>query len=242
MPAARSPVPSRSTCSDGRPPGRIDASLPATGENNRRIRRRATPAKGRISSWRVERPDIVPPSVRGSSLSARSAPPYHLCAGIRSARARAVLPHVPDRTAQVRPAVPAQRHHQPPADLAGRRDRVLVDRDQGRRLADPHQLRFPAVRGPDPARPGRADLEHGFSRHVDLLAAGVPRHHRAVLAGALAVRDLHHLPAFPAVSGGAGLVRHRLRLRQRACKPSAFPTCSASRPRRRCSSPSSARC
>ena len=55
---------------------------------------------------------------------------------------------------------------------------VVVDRDQGRRLADPHRLRFPAVRRPDPARPCRADLEHGVSRHVDLLGPGVPRHHR----------------------------------------------------------------
>ena len=43
-------------------------------------------------------------------------------------------------------------------------------------------LRFPALRGPDPARPCRADLAHGFPRRLDLLAPGLQRHHRAVLA------------------------------------------------------------
>ena len=37
-----------------------------------------------------------------------------------------------------------------------------------------------------------------FQAVIDLLAAGVRRHHRAVLEGALAVCDLHHLSAFPA--------------------------------------------
>ena len=51
-----------------------------------------------------------------------------------------------------------------------------------RRLADPHQLRFPALGRFHPARPRRADLAHGVPRGVDLLAAGLRRHHRPVLA------------------------------------------------------------
>ena len=139
------------------------------------------PSLRRISSWRAKRPDIVPPTVRGP-VRARSAPPYHLHPGIRPARAGAILPHVPHRTAEVRPALPAFRHHRPAQGRSRRRDRVLDHRDQGGRLADPHRLRLPALRGLHPARPRRADLAHGVQRGLDLLAAGVHRHDRALHA------------------------------------------------------------
>ena len=60
---------------------------------------------GRNSSLRPLWPAIVRAAIRGTESCARSAPPYHLHPGIRSARACAILPHVPHRTAQVRPAL-----------------------------------------------------------------------------------------------------------------------------------------
>ncbi len=41
-----------------------------------------------------------------------------------------------------------------------------------------------------------ADLAHGVQRGVDLLAAGLRRHHRPLRQGELALCDLHHLSAF----------------------------------------------
>ena len=72
-------------------------------------------------------------------------------------------------------------------------------------------LRFEDLIQRDLAAPIWRTVFHG---DVDLLAAGVRRHHRAVLEGALAVRDLHHLPAFPAAQRSAVVAGHRVRLRQ----------------------------
>src|SRR6266481_6192558 len=177
--------------------GRLGAQARAPGNPWEQPSINATRArKGRNSSWRVTWPDIVPGQARGSAVSARSAPPYYLCAGIRSARSGAILPHVPNRAAEIRPAVSARRHRQPPAGCARRRDRILDHRDRGKRLADPYPLRFSAMGRPDPARPCRADLAHGFPCDMDLLARRVQRYLRAILEGELALRDLHHLPAF----------------------------------------------
>ena len=47
----------------------------------------------------------------------------------------------------------------------------------------------------------------------------------------LAVRDLHQLPAFPAVDRGAGRPGHRICLRKRPGSAAVFPACSALPPR-----------
>src|SRR3569832_96348 len=138
---------------------------------------------------------------------ARVEPPYHLRAGLRPAGARAILPHVPHRTAQVRSPLPAFRHHQPAAQPIRRRDHLLVHRDrharQWTRLADSHRLRLPPLRGFHPERSCRADLAHRATCRVALLAEDFLRHHRSVLARQLAVRDLHDLAAYHTVAGGS---------------------------------------
>ena len=64
-------------------------------------------------------------------------------------------------------------------------------------------------------RPRPADLAHRLQRGVDLLAAGLRRHHRPLRQGELAVCDLHHLSAFGAVAGSALRRGDRLCLRER---------------------------
>jgi len=169
----------------------------------------------RISSWRVTRPVIVP-ALSGDISFARSPPPYHLYSGVRSARAGAILPHVPHRIAEIQPALPCERHHQPPTSRSRRRDRLLDHRDQGGRLADQDELRFPAVRGFHPARPGAADPADRVSRRVDLLAAGFCRHARPLHPGELALHGIHQLSAYRAAVGSIVRRGNRFRVPKKA--------------------------
>ena len=107
MPRARSPGPSRSTFNNREHLGEFAARV------TRKAPETSSQISHRISSWRAKRPDIVRP--HPGTVRARSAPPYHLHTGIRPARVGAILPHVPDRTAEIRPAVPAFGHHEPAA-------------------------------------------------------------------------------------------------------------------------------
>ena len=144
-----------------------------------------------------------------------------ICAASRSITA------VQDRVAQVRPIVSARHQHQPATKRRRRRERIVDNRDQCRRLADTDRLRFPALRRSDPARPCRANLDHGFPGGLDLLAA-CSGHDCAILEGALAVRDLHHLSAFSAADSDARRMRRCIRA-WKSFKRSGLPPCSACR-------------
>ncbi len=117
----------------------------------------------------------------------------------------------------------------------------MVDRDQGRRLADPHRydfLRFEDLIQRDLAAPIWSTVFHAMWIYWRLVFRGtIARFWRAHWRFATFITYPHFLLFLEAL-GSAGIAFGFAK----GCKRSAFPTCSAWLRQRRCSSPSWARC
>ena len=157
-------------------------------------------------------------------------PPHHLCAGLRSARSRAILPHVPDRAAQVR------------AGSTGSAPRSAGPKASPTARSRPGPSKPRPTTG-RPARPTTSCASRISSSATSRRRSGKPSSTRsgfiggwcsaarcAVLEGQLAVRHIHHLSASDALV--EALVHWRRALFRKGLRRSASPLCSASGGRR----------